>query len=71
MIILAILLPPLAVFLATHNPVRAGINLLLTLCLWVPGAIHAVMTVNEAKQAKLLRQSEERIIKAQRTAPPR
>lgn len=57
MIILAILLPPLAVLLATHNPVRALINLLLTLLLWIPGVVHALMCVNEAKTGKMIREA--------------
>ena len=70
MIILAILLPPLAVFLASHNPAKALINLLLTLCLWIPGMIHALMVVSEEKNKKLLEQSEKRIINANRPQPP-
>lgn len=66
MIILAILLPPLAVFLATKNPVRTLINVLLTICLWIPGVIHAIACVNEAKTGKQIRQSEQRIIDAQK-----
>lgn len=66
MIILAILLPPLAVLLATKNPVKALINLLLWACLIVPGIIHALMVVSEEKNKKLLRESEQRIVEAQR-----
>ncbi len=66
MIILAIVLPPVAVLLASHNPAKALVNLLLTCLLWIPGIIHAVMVVNEEKQKKLLAQSEARIIQAQR-----
>ena len=57
MIILAIVLPPLAVLLATHNPVRALINLGLTCLLWIPGIVHAVICVNEAKTGKMIRQA--------------
>lgn len=60
MIILAILLPPLAVLLTTHNPVRALINLGLTCLLWIPGVVHALMAVNEAKTGKMIRQSSRR-----------
>lgn len=60
MIVLAFLLPPLAVFLATHNPVRAGVNFLLTLCFWVPGVVHALMAVNEAKTGKMIREASRR-----------
>lgn len=64
MIILAILLPPLAVFMASHNPVKAGINLLLTLCLWIPGVIHALMIVSEEKNKKVTSQMADRIEKS-------
>ena len=57
MIILAILLPPVAVLLSTHNPARALINLLLCLLFWVPGVVHALMCVSEAKQGKMLKQA--------------
>lgn len=56
-IILAILLPPVAVFLSTHNPLRAFINFLLTCCFWIPGVIHALMAVSEAKTGKMIRQA--------------
>lgn len=43
--LLCILLPPLAVLL-TSRPFSALLNLLLTLCFWVPGVIHAMIVVN-------------------------
>lgn len=43
--LLAILLPPVAVLLC-RKPVQALLNVLLTLCLWVPGIIHAILVVN-------------------------
>jgi len=43
--LLAILLPPLAV-LSCGKPVQFLLNLVLTLCLWVPGAIHAILVVH-------------------------
>lgn len=49
--LLAIVLPPVAVLLV-GKPVQAGLNLLLTLCLWVPGMIHALFVVNEKKADK-------------------
>lgn len=64
MIILAILLPPVAVFLATKNPIRALIALGLWFLFLIPGMIYAVMCVNEAKQGKMIRESEKRIIDA-------
>ena len=49
--LLAILLPPVAVFL-TGRPGQALLNLILTVCLWFPGAIHALLVVNEHKANK-------------------
>lgn len=66
MTILAILLPPVAVFLSTKNPVRTLINALLWCCFIIPGIIHALMAVSEAKHGKMIRQSEQRITKAMR-----
>lgn len=43
--LLAILLPPLAVFIA-GKPFQAILNIFLTLLLWVPGIIHALFVVN-------------------------
>ena len=42
--VLAIICPPLAVLLC-GKPVRATLNLLLTLLLWLPGIIHAWVVV--------------------------
>lgn len=41
----AVLLPPIAV-LFTGRPVHALINLVLTLCLWIPGVLHAVFVIS-------------------------
>ncbi|MGF7036564.1 uncharacterized membrane protein YqaE (UPF0057 family) [Paenibacillus mucilaginosus] len=49
MYLLAILLPPVAVLLS-GKPFQAFLNLILTLCFWLPGAIHACMVVHEKKQ---------------------
>ncbi|RYF79670.1 MAG: YqaE/Pmp3 family membrane protein [Chitinophagaceae bacterium] len=48
LVILAILLPPLAVYLheGTTNT-RFWISLLLTLLLWLPGVIYALIVVLE------------------------
>jgi len=43
--LVAILLPPLAVLLA-GKPFQALLNILLTLLLYVPGLIHALLVVN-------------------------
>lgn len=42
--LLAILLPPIAV-LTIGRPMQALLNTLLTLCFWLPGAIHACFLV--------------------------
>ena len=44
--LLALVLPPLAVLLC-GKPLQALLNLVLTLFLWVPGAIHACLVVHE------------------------
>lgn len=43
--LLAIVLPPVAVLLC-GKPMQALINLLLTLCFWIPGVIHAMLVVS-------------------------
>ena len=42
---IAIILPPLAVLLC-GKPIQAILNIFLTLLLWVPGMIHALLVVN-------------------------
>jgi uncharacterized membrane protein YqaE (UPF0057 family) len=42
---LAIILPPLAVLLC-GKPFQFILNLILTLCLWIPGVIHALFVVH-------------------------
>ncbi len=44
--LLAILLPPVAVLLC-GKPFQAVLNLVLTLCFWVPGAIHALLIAGD------------------------
>jgi len=46
--LLAIVLPPAAVLLC-GKPGTALLNCVLTLMLWVPGVIHAILVVNEHK----------------------
>lgn len=46
--LLAIVLPPLAV-LFTGRPLQALLNVVLTLLLWIPGVVHAILVVNEHK----------------------
>ena len=43
--LLAILCPPLAVLLC-GKPFQAILNLLLTLCFYIPGAIHAILVAH-------------------------
>lgn len=43
--LIAILLPPLAVFLC-GKPFQALFNILLTLCFWIPGVVHALFVVH-------------------------
>ena len=43
--LLAILLPPVAVFLC-GKPIQGILNIVLTLCFWVPGVIHALFVVH-------------------------
>jgi uncharacterized membrane protein YqaE (UPF0057 family) len=45
--LLAILLPPVAV-LSCGKPLQSILNLALTLCLWIPGVIHAILVVNSS-----------------------
>lgn len=44
-IILAILLPPLGVFLQVGLTLHFWINLILTLLGWLPGVIHAIWVI--------------------------
>lgn len=74
MIIVAILLPPLAVLLC-GKPGQAFLNCFLTLFGWIPGIIHAVIVVNnrnaDRRQAALIAATEAQtaaIIAAQQAA---
>ena len=44
--LLAILLPPLAVFIC-GKPFQGFLNILLTIAFWVPGVVHAILVVND------------------------
>ena len=57
MYLLAILLPPVAVFIC-GKPFQAIMNLILCLCLYIPGMIHAIMVVNEYKADKRVERKE-------------
>ncbi|WP_026244793.1 YqaE/Pmp3 family membrane protein [Dasania marina] len=43
--LLAILLPPVAVFLC-GKPMVGILNIILTLCFWIPGVVHALFVVH-------------------------
>lgn len=43
--LLAIILPPVAVLLC-GKPLQFVLNIILTLCFWIPGVIHAILVVN-------------------------
>ncbi len=45
LVILAIFLPPLAVYLKTNAVKTTLINLVLSFFFWIPGVIHALWTV--------------------------
>ncbi len=45
LIILAILLPPLAVYLKTQSAKDTIINILLCIVFWIPGLVHALYFV--------------------------
>lgn len=47
--LLAIVFPPLAV-LFCGRPFLAVLNFGLTLAFWIPGALHAILVVAEAKR---------------------
>ena len=55
----AVLLPPLAVFLA-GKPIQAILNIFLTLAMWVPGMMHAIFVVHnhyaDKRQERLVEQ---------------
>jgi uncharacterized membrane protein YqaE (UPF0057 family) len=45
LIILAILLPPLAVYLKTKSAKTTVLNLVLSFLFWIPGVLHALYVV--------------------------
>ena len=59
--LLAIILPPVAVLLC-GKPLQALLNLLLTICFWIPGVVHALFVVN----SHLADQRTEKVIAAVR-----
>jgi uncharacterized membrane protein YqaE (UPF0057 family) len=64
--LLAILLPPVAVLMC-GKPIQFLLNILLTLCFWLPGAIHACLVVGSTqadRRAKEIVKSNERTAQA-------
>jgi uncharacterized membrane protein YqaE (UPF0057 family) len=52
-VIFCFFLPPLAAFLQTGASTHFWINLVLTICIWVPGVIHALwLVLTNQKAAK-------------------
>ena len=49
--LLAILLPPVSV-LFSGRPFQAVFNLILTICFWIPGALHACFLVHQDQEDK-------------------
>ena len=45
LVLLAILLPPLAVFLKTNSGKQTILNILLCILFWLPGILHALYVV--------------------------
>ena len=72
--LLAIFLPPVAVLLC-GKPITALLNLLLTLLLWIPGVIHAMLVVNahyaDKRNDKLIKAMEKTQKQAAQQPPPK
>ena len=49
--LIAIVLAPLAVLLC-GKPIQFLLNIVLTLCFWVPGMLHAILVVHEHLEEK-------------------
>jgi uncharacterized membrane protein YqaE (UPF0057 family) len=60
---LAIVLPPVAVLLC-RKPVQFLLNLILTLCFWIPGSVHALFVVNAHLADKRTKRLEDAIERA-------
>ena len=57
--VIAIFLPPLAVFLC-GKPLQTIVNIVLCMCFWIPGVIHALFVVHN----HLADQRTDRIVEA-------
>jgi uncharacterized membrane protein YqaE (UPF0057 family) len=44
---IATLLPPLAIITIGFKPITLILNIILTLCFYIPGVIHALLMVNK------------------------
>lgn len=55
----AIILPPLALLMC-GKPFQFLLNIVLTCCLWVPGAIHAILVVRSHEHKK----NSDRVVEA-------
>jgi uncharacterized membrane protein YqaE (UPF0057 family) len=64
--LLAILLPPVAV-LFCGKPVQFFLNIILTLCFYLPGAAHAVLVVNSHLADKRAERIEQAIRESHRS----
>ena len=62
--LLAIILPPVAVLTAGFRPFSFILSVLLTLCFWIPGIIHAVLVVSECKADLRMDKQTKRMEKA-------
>lgn len=60
--LLAIILPPVAVLLC-GKPFQFILSILLTLCFWIPGVIHAICVVN----SHLADKRTDRLVKAMKS----
>lgn len=73
--LLAVFLPPLAVLLC-GKPFQAILNVFLTLALWIPGAVHAILVAHnyyaDQRQQRFLDAltQERRVDRALRQEPP-
>jgi uncharacterized membrane protein YqaE (UPF0057 family) len=63
--LVAVVLPPLAVLLC-GKPFQALLNVVLTLLLWVPGMIHALLVAHNYYADK----RQQRLMDAMRQPPP-
>ena len=63
--LLAIILPPVAVLTAGFRPFSFILSIVLTLCLWIPGIIHAILVVSERKADKRMDKQTKALVKAQ------